>query len=71
MAKKQKYGRVVLVSCIALLATGIIADFLWATSHRFSSAAISYWSAGISLPSSVTTVIVSDKVKNSVGFVIS
>ncbi|ESQ47771.1 hypothetical protein EUTSA_v10021206mg [Eutrema salsugineum] len=49
-AGKQNCGRVVLVSCLALLAAGLIADFLWASSHRFSS-------AGMSLPSSVTTVI--------------
>ncbi|CAH2036406.1 unnamed protein product [Thlaspi arvense] len=65
MAKKHKYGRLVLVSCIALLATGLVADFLWATSHRFSSAAVSYWSAGISLPSSVTTATVSEQEKDT------
>lgn len=43
---KQSYGRVVLVSCVALLAAGLVADFLWASSHRFSS-------VGMSLPSSV------------------
>lgn len=43
---KQSYGRVVLVSCVALLGAGLVADFLWASSHRFSS-------VGMSLPSSV------------------
>ena len=43
---KQSYGRLVLVSCLALLAVGLIADFLWASSHRFSP-------AGTYLPSSL------------------
>ncbi|KAF3599028.1 hypothetical protein F2Q69_00037653 [Brassica cretica] len=45
-AGKQSYGRLVLVSCLALLAVGLIADFLWASSHRFSP-------AGTYLPSSL------------------
>ncbi|CAH8391204.1 unnamed protein product [Eruca vesicaria subsp. sativa] len=49
-AGKQSYGRLALVSCLALLAVGLIADFLWASSHRFSP-------AGTYLPSSFTTVI--------------
>ncbi|XP_023645082.1 kelch repeat-containing protein At3g27220-like, partial [Capsella rubella] len=49
-AGKQNCGRVVLVSFLALLAAGLVGDFLWASSHPFSS-------VGMSLPSSVTTVI--------------
>lgn len=49
-AGKQNCGRVVLVSCLALLSAGLVADFLWASSHRFSS-------IGMSLPTSITTVI--------------
>ncbi|CAH8383149.1 unnamed protein product [Eruca vesicaria subsp. sativa] len=48
-AGKQSYGRLVFASFLALLALGLVADFLWASSHRFSSSAM------ISLPSSVTT----------------
>ncbi|CAN6971788.1 unnamed protein product [Brassica rapa subsp. trilocularis] len=49
-AGKQNCGRLVLVSCLALLAVGLVADFLWASSHRFSP-------AGTYLPSSFTTII--------------
>ncbi|KAJ4867571.1 Galactose oxidase/kelch repeat superfamily protein [Raphanus sativus] len=50
-AGKQSCGRLVFASFLALLAFGLIADFLWASSHRFSSSAM------LSLPSSVTTVV--------------
>ncbi|KAG2316019.1 hypothetical protein Bca4012_066865 [Brassica carinata] len=49
-AGKQSCGRLVFFSFLALLAVGLVADFLWASSHRFSSSMIS-------LPSSVTTVV--------------
>ncbi|CAN8268883.1 unnamed protein product [Cochlearia groenlandica] len=51
---KLSIGRVVLASCLSLLAAGLVADFFWVFSHRFSSSSSS---SLMSLPSSFTTVI--------------